>query len=109
MDKALSFFADDAVASFPNNQPEPTRFAGKDELRTWLAADAANNIHVETSGEKTSGDTLTATVKLTEDDLPPDFAFEGTVEAIIKDGKIQSFTYTLSDATLEQLKALEPQ
>ena len=43
---------------------------------------------------------------LTEDDLPPDFALEGTVEAVVQDGKIQSFTYTLSDATIEQLKAL---
>ena len=106
VDKAISFFADDAVASFPNNQPEPTRFAGKDELRTWIETDAANNIHVEASGEKTSGDTITATVKLTEDDLPLDFALEGTVEATIQDGKIQTFTYTLSDATIEQLKAL---
>ncbi len=62
VDKALSYFAEDAVASFPNNLPDPTSFAGKDELRTWLATDADNNIHVETSGEKTSGDTLTATV-----------------------------------------------
>lgn len=106
VDKALSYFADDAVAGFPNNLPEPTSFTGKDELRTWLATDAANNIHVETTGEKTSGDTVTATVTLTEDDLPPDFALVGTAEAVVQDGKIQTFTYTLSDATLEQLKAL---
>lgn len=106
VDKALSYFADDAVASFPNNLPEPTRFAGKDELRNWIETDAGHNIHVEVSGEKTSGDTVTATVTLTEDDLPPGFALEGSVEAVVQDGKIQSFTYTLSDATIEQLKAL---
>ncbi len=109
VDKALSYFAEDAVANFPNNLPDPTSFAGKDELRTWLATDAANNIHVEAAGEKTSGDTLTATVTLTEDDLPPGFALEGTVEAVVQDGKIQTFTYTLSDATVEQLKALDSQ
>ncbi len=36
VDKALSYFADDAVASFPNNLPEPTRFAGKNKLRNWI-------------------------------------------------------------------------
>lgn len=106
VDKQLSFFADDAVASFPN-QPEPNRYAGKDEIRTWLETDADNKIHVETSGVKTSGDTVTATAKLTMADLPPGMTIEGTVKVTVQDGKIQTFTFTLSDATVEQLKTLQ--
>ena len=106
VDKQLSFFADDAVAQFPN-QPEPNRYVGKDEIRTWLESDAKNNIHVETSGVKTSGDTITATSKLTMDDLPPDMVLDGTVEMTITNGTIQSFTFTLSDESIDMLKALE--
>lgn len=106
VDKQLSFFADDAIVAFPTSA-EPNRFTGKDEIRTALEADAKDNIQVEASAVKTSGDTLTATSKVQVDSLPPDLTIVGTVEMVVKDGKIAAFTYTYDDETLAKLKALE--
>ena len=105
-DLALSFFAEDAVARFPS-QPPPNVNKGLDEIRTWLEDDIANNIHVEIENSNASGDSVKATAKVHVDDLPPDLTLVGTVEVIVKDGKITSFTYTLDDATLARLAELE--
>jgi hypothetical protein len=106
VEKALSFFADDAVASFPG-QPPPNVNKGLDEIRTWLEDDIANNIHVEIENSNASGDTVKATAKVQVDSLPPDLTLVGTVEVTVKDGKITSFTYTLDAETLAKLAELE--
>jgi hypothetical protein len=106
VDQALSFFADDAIAQFPN-QPPPNVYTGRDEIRTWLETDAQDNIHVEIENAKTAGDTVSATAKVAVDSLPPDLILVGTVEVTVKNGKITSFSYTLNDETLEKLAALE--
>lgn len=105
VDKALSFFAEDAVAQFPN-QPPPNINKGSAQIRTWLENDAKDNIHVEIENSKTSGDTVSATAKVDVDSLPPDLILVGTVEVTVKDGKITSFTYTLNDETVAKLAAL---
>jgi hypothetical protein len=106
VDKALSFFADDAAVQFPN-QPPPNLFKGSAEIRTWLENDAKDNIHVEVENTKTSGDTISATAKVAVDSLPPDLMLVGTVVVTVKNGKITSFTYTLNDETLAKLAALK--
>jgi hypothetical protein len=111
VDEALSFFADDAVAHFPNsefpNSPPPNVFTGKAEIRTWLETDSKDNIHVEVENTKLSGDTVSATASVDLDSLPPDLILVGPVEITVKNGKITSFTHTLNDETLEKLAALE--
>lgn len=106
VDKALSFFAEDATVQFPN-QPSSNQSTGHDEIRTWLANDAKDNIHVEIENAKTSGDTVSATAKVDVDSLPPDLILVGTVEVTVRNGKITSFSYTLNDETLAKLAALE--
>jgi hypothetical protein len=107
VDKALSFFADDATVQFPN-QPPPNVFKGATEIRNWLENDAKDNIHVEIENTKTSGDTVSATAKVDVDSLPPDLILVGTVEATVKNGKITAFSYTLNDETLAKLQASAP-
>jgi ketosteroid isomerase-like protein len=111
LDKALSFFADDAVVHFPNsefpNSPPPNVFTGATEIRTWLEIDAKDNIHVEVENTKLSGDTVSATASVDLDSLPPDLLLVGLVEITVKNGKITSFTHTLNDETLAKLAALE--
>jgi hypothetical protein len=76
-------------------------------IRTWLEADAKDNIHVEIENSSTSGDSVKATAKVQAYSLPPDLTLVGAVEVTVKDGKIMSFTYTLDDATLAKLAELE--
>jgi hypothetical protein len=107
VDKALSFFADDATAQFPN-QPPPNQFTGSAEIRTWLESDAKDNAQVVLEAIKTAGNTVSATAKVTADSLPPDLILVGTVEVTVVDGKITSFTYTLNDETMAKLQAFSP-
>lgn len=107
VDKALSFFADDATAQFPN-QPQPNQFTGSAEIRIWLENDAQDNIHVEIEDVQTSGDRVSATAKVDVDSLPPDLILVGTVEVMVKGGKIMSFAYTFNEDTLAKLQALQP-
>lgn len=106
VDKALSFFAEDATVQFPN-QPPPNQFTGSAEIRTWLETDAKDNVQVALEEIKTAGDTARATAKVTADSLPPDLVLVGTVAVTVVDGKITSFSYTLDDETLAKLAALE--
>lgn len=111
VDKALSFFADDAVVHFPNsefpNSPPPNVFTGATEIRTWLEIDAKDNIHVEVENINISGDTVSAIANVDVDSLPLDLILVGPVEVTVKNGKITSFTHTLNDETLAKLAALE--
>lgn len=106
VDAALAFFAEDAVARFPN-QPLPNLYTGKEEIRKWLSADAAQNIHVEASEVQVEEDKVTAVARVNVDDLrPQEITLEGAVEVTVQEGKITSFSYTLSEETLEEQMAL---
>ncbi len=109
VDAALAFFADDGVVQFPN-QPPPNVFRGKTEIRAWLQGDADQHIQVKTEQVKVAGDTMTWIAKVDVDDVRPlGITIEGPAEAVIQGGKIKSFTFTLSDATLAKLQAAPAQ
>jgi ketosteroid isomerase-like protein len=109
VDAALAFFADDAVVQFPN-QPPPNTYRGQAEIRAWLKGDADQHIQVTTEQLKMSGDTLSWIAKVVTDDVRGSgITIEGPAEAVIQGGKIKSFSFTLSDATLAQLQAATPQ
>jgi ketosteroid isomerase-like protein len=105
VDAALALFADDAVVQFPN-QPPPNVFRGKTEIRAWLQGDADQHIQVKTEQVKVAGDRLTWIGKVDTDDVRAlGITIEGPAEAVIQGGKITSFAFTLSDATLAKLQA----
>jgi hypothetical protein len=109
VDAALAFFADDAVVQFPN-QPPPNVYRGKVEIRAWLQGDADQHIQVTTEQLKVAGDNLSWLGKVVTDDVRPlGITIEGPAEAVIQDGKIKSFSFTLSDATLAKLQAASSQ
>ena len=109
VDGALAFFADDAVVQFPN-QPPPNVFRGKTEMRAWLQGDANQHIQVKTEQFKVAGDRMTWIAKVDVDDVRPlGITIEGPVEAVVQNGKITSFTFTLSQETLAKLQAATAQ
>ena len=106
VEAALLLFADDALAQFPN-QPPPNEYKGPSEIRTWLEQDVADNIHVSTDNIQVDGETVTAISQVNVDSVPPEITLEGLVEIRVQQGKITSFTYTLSEKTLEELMSTE--
>jgi LPXTG-motif cell wall-anchored protein len=109
VDAALAFFADNAVVQFPN-QPPPNVFRGKTEIRAWLQGDADQNIQVQTEQFEVAGEKMTWIAKVDVDDLRPlGITIEGPVEAVVQNGKITSFTFTLSQETLAKLQAATAQ
>jgi ketosteroid isomerase-like protein len=109
VDAALAFFADDAVVQFPN-QPPPNVHRGTAEIRTWLQGDADQHIQVATEQLVVAGDKLTWIAKVDVDDVRAlGITLEGSVEAVVQNGKIKSFSFTLSDATLAKLAAATSQ
>lgn len=109
VDAALALFAPDAIAQFPN-QPPPNVYRGTQEIRTWLQADAAQHIQVTASNVKVTGDRVTWDASIVIDDVRPlGISLDGSAEAVIQNGKIGSFTFTLSDETLAKLQAATAQ
>jgi hypothetical protein len=105
VEAALAFFADDAVVEFPN-QPPPNVYRGTAEIRAWLQGDAAQHIQVKTEQFNVAGDRLSWIAKVDTDDLRAlGVTAEGVVDAVLQDGKLKSFAFTLSDATLAKLAA----
>jgi hypothetical protein len=105
VEAALAFFADDAVVQFPNQSP-PNVYRGKAEIRTWLQGDADQHIQVTTEQLNIAGDKLTWIAKVVTDDVRGSgIVIEGPAEAVVQSGKITSFSFTLSDATLAKLAA----
>jgi LPXTG-motif cell wall-anchored protein len=105
VDAALALFADDAVVQFPN-QPPPNIHRGKAEIRAWLQGDADQHIQVTTEQLNVAGDKLTWIAKVVTDDVRGiGIVIEGPAEAVVQGGKITSFAFTLSDATLAKLQA----
>jgi hypothetical protein len=109
VDAALAFFAHDAVVQFPN-QPPPNIYRGKAEIRAWLQGDADQHIQVTTEQLNVAGDKLTWIAKVVTDDVRRlGIVIEGPAEAVVQGGKIKSFAFTLSDATLAKLQAASNQ
>jgi len=103
VDAALAFFADDAVATVGGPPPN----VGKEQIRTWLQADIADNIHVESRNYQVVGDKVTWIGKVSVDSLRNiGVSFiEGPAEAVVQGGKIKSFTYILNQESLAKLEA----
>jgi len=101
----LALIADDAVANFPGQSPDV--YTGKDQIRTWLHNDAADNIHIESRNHQVVGDKVTWVGTISSDSIRNiGVSFiEGPAEALVQEGKIKSFTFTLNQESLAKLEA----
>ena len=104
LEQALALLSTDAVAEFPG-QPEPNRFSGAGQIRSWLQSDISEGIRVEASGRVAQGERVTWTGLMSlaawrEQGIAP---VEGHAEAIVRNGRIVSFSYAVSPESLARL------
>jgi ketosteroid isomerase-like protein len=106
---ALAFLADDAVVQIIP-PPEPAGdgvFTGKEEIRGWYEFLAGGHGSNELSNVQVNGDQVMALIRFSDDGLKEmgvdflDYAWAVT----IKDGKIQSYTATVTEESMEKLMA----
>jgi ketosteroid isomerase-like protein len=94
---ALSYLADDAVVTIvPPPHGMSGVFTGKEEIRGWYEGVVAGNGSTTLSDCEVDGETVTCINTYTDDGLQAmgiDF-IEGEWVAIVRDGKIQSYTFT---------------
>ena len=103
IDAALSYFTDDAVITIvPPLDGGSGVYSGKEEIRTLYEGFVAGNFACSLSDCQVEGETVTCIDTYTDDGLKAmgvDF-IEGEWAATVRDGKIQSYTYSISEASL---------
>ncbi len=96
LETAISFFADDAMA---RHTPPPDGvgvYHGKEQIRSWFEPQIPG-FHVDARDHHTSGDTVRWSAMVTHDVLQQmgqKQPVEAHNEAVVRDGKIVSFTVT---------------
>ena len=106
---ALAFLADDAVVQLIP-PPEPAGdgiFTGKEEIRGWYEILAEGHGTNELSNVRMNGDQVTAVIRFSDEGLKQmgvDFLDNEWV-VTVKDGKIQGYTATVTEESLEKLMA----
>jgi len=103
IDAALSYLADDAiVAIIPAGPDSDGSYTGLAEIRGWYETIVGANGVGTLSECKTDGENLTCLNTYTDDGLKSlgvDF-IEGEWVAVFRDGKIQSYTFTITPESL---------
>jgi hypothetical protein len=108
----LDFFTDDAVAKLAPPPPgEPSAYEGKEEIRSFVRTHMPG-FHVDSRDHQTAGHQEGVGDRVIwESTLASDYfrrlgadTVEGTAEAIVKGGKIESFTFSLSQQTLASIQ-----
>jgi hypothetical protein len=105
-DTVLAVWADDAVQTIVLGDSVET-YTGKDEIRAYWEGLLADGFRMEPTVQSVEGNTVTAESKTWSNDtqalgVAPLVATE---VCIVQDGKIQSMTWTISDASLAALGA----
>jgi ketosteroid isomerase-like protein len=105
LEAALALFSDDAVVTFPS-QPEPNRFAGKEQIRNWLQSEISEGIYMEAGEWQAEGERVMWTGRISlaawrEQGIAP---LEGHAEAIVRGGQIVSFMYAVSPESLARMQ-----
>ena len=111
----LDLFADDAVARLVPAPPgEPEAYEGKSQIRDLVRRHmpgfhAESRDHWAAGHQEGVGDRVIWESTFSSDrfrDLGAEKA-EGTVESIVKGGRIESFTLSLSNATMERIRSAD--
>jgi ketosteroid isomerase-like protein len=102
IEAALAYYADDAVVEIV---PFATH-TGIEEIRAYFEGNAELNAALEYENFQVEGDTVTVTVRYTDDDLRAlDLNLEGIEVVTLQDGKIVAETWTATDETMAALEA----
>jgi ketosteroid isomerase-like protein len=99
VDAALSHLADDAQIT------SDRVYTGKEEIRGWYERQVAANGTSTLSDCQVDGETVTCTSVYTDDGLHAMGvdSLEGELVLVVSDGKIQSYTFTMSPESLAKL------
>jgi len=102
IDAALSYLADDTTVTIVPPAEGDGIYNGHAEIRGWYETIAAGKGSGALRDCKTEGDTLTCVSTYADEGLKAmgvDF-IEGSWAAVIRDGKIQSYTFTITPESL---------
>jgi hypothetical protein len=111
---ALELYADDVelqlAPTFAMLPGSPDHYRGKDELKAYFESLVESHIQLQIDVQQVEGNTVTTKtytwMDLTRDlDIAP---LEATEVYTIQDGKIKSWTWTLSDQSLKKLQDSPP-
>jgi hypothetical protein len=108
IDGALSYLADDAVVQILPPAPGTSGvFTGKEEVRGWYDSVVGQNGVTTLSDCQIEGETVTCVNTYAEDSfrsLGID-SVVGEWVAVVREGKLQSYTFTMSEESLAALMA----
>jgi ketosteroid isomerase-like protein len=108
IDAAMALLADDAVVTVI---PPPTGtsgvFTGKEEIRAWYELLVSWNFRAEISNFQVEGDKATWTTRTWADPFEPlgILPLEYHAEGVFRDGKIVSYTDTMTEDSAARLNA----
>lgn len=108
LDGVLSLYADDVVVTVtPGANGPPDVYNGKEEVRGWLESFSDQNFKIEYEIVSVEGDTVTLAVQTWMDTtrqlgIAP---LTGTEVHVIRDGKVQSYSYTMSEESMAAFAA----
>jgi hypothetical protein len=103
--KAMTYYTDDVVYTMVGLNPEPQVFRGKSELRKWLEQQYADGLAVQIHIDQVNGNQVAATTQFTTNffrNLGIDW-MECKEEYTVIQGKIQAWTCTVTQASLDKL------
>jgi len=107
----LALFTDDAVIRNlpPPDPPETGIHTGIEEIRAWLAPQIQRHLQVVSQNYQAKGDTVTWETTLSEDELRAMGieSMDVTAEAVVRNGRISSFTITPTPETLRKFAEME--
>ena len=111
-DAALAFLADDAYIQLvpPPMEGHDGVFRGKEEIRAWWEGLYAQNGASTVSNCQVDGETVTCLLNYTDDGLKGlglD-SIDNDFVVTVQDGKIQTYTATMTDESLAALMAAMP-
>jgi len=108
IDAALSYLADDAVVQILPPAPGTSGvFTGKEEIRGWYETVVGQHGVTTLSDCQVDGESVTCVNTYAEDSFRS-LGIDSVVAewvAVVRDGKLQSYTFTMSDESLAALMA----
>jgi hypothetical protein len=105
IDGALSYLADDAVVTIVYPLEGGGVYTGKEEIRGFWEGMVAANFSCVLSDCQVEGETVSCINTYSDDDLKAMGldSVQGTWVATVRDGKVQSYTYTISAESFAML------
>jgi hypothetical protein len=111
IDGALSYVADDAVVTIVPPQPGTSgAFAGKEEIRGWYEGIVGEHGVTILSDCQVDGETVTCVNTYAADSITA-MGLDSLVAewvALVRDGKFQSYSWTITEESLAELMAAMP-